>query len=201
MLESTFCHIPGVGGLTERALWQQGCLTWHTYLRSPASYRPGGVDRAYFDTLVRKSVDCLKKRDHRFFAQALGAREAWRAWPDFRNHCVYLDIDGKDQEALHLLWYKNNVLVAYTRCFPPGVYFEEPAIGRVLVRRSERMNSYGHEIMKASIEALEQRFPGTSIKLSAQTYLQAFYESHGFQKSGEGYLEDGIPHIPMLRKA
>ena len=117
------------------------------------------------------------------------------------QNCVYQDIDGKDQEALHLLGYKNNVLVAYTRCFPPGVYFEEPAIGRVLVRRSERMNSYGHEIMKASIEALEQRFPGTSIKLSAQTYLQAFYESHGFQKSGEGYLEDGIPHIPMLRKA
>ena len=54
--------------------------------------------------------------------------------------------------------------------------------------------------MKASIEALEQRFPGTSIKLSAQTYLQAFYESHDFPKSGEGYLEDGIPHIPMLRK-
>ena len=117
------------------------------------------------------------------------------------QNCVYQDIDGKDQEALHLLGYKNNVLVAYTRCFPPGVYFEEPAIGRVLVRRSERMNSYGHEIMKASIEALEQRFPGTSIKLSAQTYLQAFYESHGFQKSGEGYLEDGIPHIPMLRRA
>ena len=117
------------------------------------------------------------------------------------QNCVYQDIDGKDQEALHLLGYMNNVLVAYTRCFPPGVYFEEPAIGRVLVRRSERMNSYGHEIMKASIEALEQRFPGTSIKLSAQTYLQAFYESHGFQKSGEGYLEDGIPHIPMLRKA
>ena len=117
------------------------------------------------------------------------------------QNCVYQDIDGKDQEALHLLGYKNNVLVSYTRCFPPGVYFEEPAIGRVLVRRSERMNSYGHEIMKASIEALEQRFPGTSIKLSAQTYLQAFYESHGFQKSGEGYLEDGIPHIPMLRRA
>jgi uncharacterized protein YprB with RNaseH-like and TPR domain len=93
LLESTFCHIPGVGGLTERSLWQQGCLTWHTYLRSPGSYRPGGVERAYFDTLVRKSVDCLKKRDHRFFAQALGAREAWRAWPDFRNHCVYLDIE------------------------------------------------------------------------------------------------------------
>lgn len=117
------------------------------------------------------------------------------------QNCVYQDIDGKDQKALHLLGYKNNVLVAYTRCFPPGVYFEEPAIGRVLVRRSERMNSYGHEIMKASIEALEQRFPGTSIKLSAQTYLQAFYQSHDFQKSGEGYLEDGIPHIPMLRRA
>ena len=113
--------------------------------------------------------------------------------------CVYQDIDGKDKDALHLLGYKNEVLVAYTRCFPPGAYFKEPAIGRVLVRRSERMNSYGHEIMKASVEALESRYPGSPIKLSAQTYLQAFYESHGFHKAGEGYLEDGIPHIPMLK--
>ena len=113
--------------------------------------------------------------------------------------CVYQDIDGKDQKALHLLGYKEHNLVAYTRCFPPGIYFQEPAIGRVVVRRSERMNSYGHEILKTSIEALETRFPENDIKLSAQTYLTAFYESHGFQQVGQGYLEDNIPHIAMIR--
>ena len=115
------------------------------------------------------------------------------------QNCVYQDIDGKDQQAFHILGYKEDLLVAYTRCFPPGIYFKEPAIGRVLVRKSERINSYGHQIMKTSIQALESRFPDTSIKLSAQTYLTAFYESHGFKQIGEGYLEDGIPHIAMIR--
>lgn len=115
------------------------------------------------------------------------------------QNCVYQDIDGKDQKAIHLLGYSGEKLVAYTRCFPPGVYFLEPAIGRVVVRRSERMSSFGHLILKASINALEEQFSGKTIKLSAQTYLKNFYESHGFQQSGEGYLEDGIPHIAMLR--
>ena len=115
------------------------------------------------------------------------------------QNCVYQDIDGKDQQAFHILGYKEDLLVAYTRCFPPGIYFKEPAIGRVLVRKSERINSYGHQIMKTSIQSLESRFPDTSIKLSAHTYLTAFYESHGFKQIGEGYLEDGIPHIAMIR--
>ncbi len=93
MLESTFCHIPGVGPITEQALWRQGCLSWQTFLRTPDSFTTGGVERAYFTSIVKRSVDSLKKHDHTFFAQALGAKEAWRAWPEFRNRVVYLDIE------------------------------------------------------------------------------------------------------------
>lgn len=113
--------------------------------------------------------------------------------------CVYQDIDGKDQNALHLLCFEAEKLIAYTRIFPPGFYFEEAAIGRVLVQDQHRKNSYGHEIIKASIKAIEERFKTSRIKLSAQTYLTKFYESHGFVQVGEGYLEDGIPHIAMIR--
>lgn len=113
--------------------------------------------------------------------------------------CVYQDIDGKDQEALHVLGYENGQLVAYTRCFPPGLYFKEAAIGRVLVRESARGSSFGHQILKASIRAIEDHFESSEIKLSAQVYLTDFYESHGFSQIGEGYLEDGIPHIGMFR--
>lgn len=114
--------------------------------------------------------------------------------------CVYQDIDGKDQEALHILGKKNDKIVAYTRCFEPGYYFEEAAIGRVVVKDSERRFGYGHEIMKASQEAISNVYNTKEIKLSAQQYLVKFYESHGYQQLGEGYLEDGIPHIAMLRK-
>lgn len=114
--------------------------------------------------------------------------------------CVYQDIDGKDQKALHVLGYEGEDLVAYTRIFPPGVYFNAAAIGRVVVKNSSRKNKLGHEILKASIEAIENRFDTHSIKLSAQTYLTKFYEGHGFRQTGEGYLEDGIPHIAMIRE-
>lgn len=113
--------------------------------------------------------------------------------------CVYQDIDGKDEKALHVLGYDNDKLVAYTRVFPPGIYFTEAAIGRVVVRENSRKNKYGHEILKASVKAIEEGFKTQKIKLSAQTYLTKFYESHGFVQIGEGYLEDGIPHIAMIK--
>ncbi len=113
--------------------------------------------------------------------------------------CVYQDIDGKDAEALHVIGFKKGKIVAYTRCFSPGYYFEEAAIGRVVVKDSERKFGYGHEIMKASAKAIQDHFKTSNIKLSAQQYLIKFYESHGYQTTGEGYLEDGIPHIAMVK--
>lgn len=113
--------------------------------------------------------------------------------------CVYQDIDGKDKDAIHVMGFAGKELVAYTRCFAPGIYFEHSSIGRVIVKESYRKLRYGHIIMKASIKEIETRFKTSKIKLSAQQYLTDFYESHGFKKKGKGYLEDGIPHIAMVK--
>lgn len=113
--------------------------------------------------------------------------------------CVYQDIDGKDQIALHVLGFKNNQLVAYTRLFQPGAYYKQASIGRVIVKENQRAFGYGHELLRFSIETIKDSFSTTKIKIGAQTYLKNFYESHGFQQIGEGYLEDGIPHIHMIR--
>ena len=113
--------------------------------------------------------------------------------------CVYQDIDGKDQNALHVLGFKDKNLVAYTRIFKPGSYFKEASIGRVLVKENERQFKYGYDIMKVSIEDLDFHFKETTIKVSAQTYLKSFYNNLGFKQVGEEYLEDGIPHIAMVR--
>ena len=113
--------------------------------------------------------------------------------------CVYQDVDGKDRNALHIVGKKNDKIVAYTRCFRPGDYFKYASIGRVVVSKEERKHKYGHDIMKASIRAIEENFNIATIKLSAQTYLKSFYESHGFQIVGDEYLEDGIPHIGMVK--
>lgn len=113
--------------------------------------------------------------------------------------CVYQDIDGKDDRALHIMGWEDDNLVAYARCFEAGDYFDEASIGRILVRENYRKLGYGHVITKASIEAIKTNFKADKIKISAQVYLVIFYESHGFKTYGDRYLEDGIPHIAMIR--
>ncbi len=113
--------------------------------------------------------------------------------------CVYQDIDNKDQKALHVIGYKNNEVVAYTRLFDAGLYFEDPSIGRVVVSQKERKYGYGHDLIKESIKAVKIHYNTQKIKISAQTYLKKFYETHGFKQIGEEYLEDGIPHITMIK--
>lgn len=115
--------------------------------------------------------------------------------------CVYQDIDGKDFKALHVIGRKNGEIVAYSRIFKPGDYFEEAAIGRVAVKKSERKYGYGKNIVKAAIEGINEYYDKSDIKVSAQLYLERFYHFFGFNQVGEGYLEDGIPHIAMVRKA
>ena len=114
--------------------------------------------------------------------------------------CVYQDLDFKDQKALHVFGKKDNNIVTYTRVFKPGDYFKEASIGRVLVAIKERKYGYGHDLIKASIKAITSNFNTSEITISAQVYLKKFYESHGFVQVGEGYLEDGIPHIEMIKK-
>jgi ElaA protein len=115
------------------------------------------------------------------------------------QNCVYQDIDGKDEKALHVIGFKNDKIVAYCRIFKPGDYFEKASIGRVVVAKNERKFGYGHLIFKYSVEAINEHFKETSIKISAQLYLKKFYESHEFIQVGEGYLEDDIPHIAMIK--
>ncbi|MEZ4968407.1 MAG: GNAT family N-acetyltransferase [Flavobacteriaceae bacterium] len=116
------------------------------------------------------------------------------------QNCVYQDMDYKDQLAFHIIGYKEGRIVAYTRVFKPGDYFKEASIGRVLVRKSERQYGYGLEIMKASIETIHKNFGTTAIRISAQKYLTKFYNSFGFNIVGDQYLEDGIPHVGMIKK-
>ncbi|MBC2843902.1 GNAT family N-acetyltransferase [Winogradskyella flava] len=113
--------------------------------------------------------------------------------------CVYQDVDGKDQKALHVLGYKGQKLIAYTRIFKPGDYFKEASIGRVVVKENERQHQYGYDIMNTSIKAIKHYFNESSIRISAQTYLEQFYNNLGFEAVGEEYLEDGIPHINMIK--
>ena len=112
--------------------------------------------------------------------------------------CVYQDIDNKDQKATHLYYKENNEIVAYTRIFKAGHYYENPCIGRVVVSKKNRGKDLGKKIMIDSIEYIKQNINGEKIELSAQKYLDKFYKDLGFYSKGEQYLEDGIPHQRMF---
>lgn len=115
------------------------------------------------------------------------------------QNCVYQDIDGKDRKALHVLGYYDNQLACYCRLFDAGDYFEHSSIGRVVVAPKFRDLKLGHVLMQTAISAIADFYQKTTIQISAQLYLQKFYESHGFVKTSEMYLEDDIPHIAMQK--
>ncbi len=117
------------------------------------------------------------------------------------QNCPYLDADGKDFYSQHLLGYIKNQLAAYARIVPPGISYEEVSIGRVVTSGQFRKLGFGKELMKKAIGEIEKIYGKVPIRIGAQKYLQQFYENLGFVDMNEPYLEDGIPHIIMLRKS
>jgi ElaA protein len=116
------------------------------------------------------------------------------------QNCPYLDLDRKDYQALHLMGWQGDSLVACTRLLSAGISFTEASIGRVVSSPAVRGQGIGIDLMKTSIEKLYQLFGQVPIRIGAQLYLKKFYESHGFQQVSEVYLEDDIEHIEMLKQ-
>ena len=116
--------------------------------------------------------------------------------------CPYQDLDDKDQQCLHLWARDERGMMSHARIVPKGVSYESYAsIGRVVSSPKVRGAGIGHELMERSVAACLKHFPGDDIKISAQQYLIRFYEKFGFETTGDGYLEDNIPHIAMIKKA
>lgn len=114
------------------------------------------------------------------------------------QNCIYQDIDGKDEKALHVLGSFDDKIVAYCRLFKPGHYFDNASIGRVVISPQYRDRKWGHGLISTAISGIKENYNTEIITISAQLYLKKFYKSHGFIQHGGQYLEDGIPHIKMI---
>jgi ElaA protein len=113
--------------------------------------------------------------------------------------CVFLDLDGKDQAAHHLLGRDEaDRMVAYTRLVPPGTSYVEPSIGRVVTHPDVRRTGAGRELVRESIARTHALFGNVPIRIGAQRYLERFYGEFGFVPASDPYIEDDIPHIEML---
>lgn len=117
------------------------------------------------------------------------------------QRCVFVDADGHDQGALHLLGWRAERLVAYARILEGGVQFDEPTIGRVVVAPEMRGDGLGRALMTRAISAIEAARGASPIALAAQARLEPFYASFGFERISGDYEEDGIMHVDMRRAA
>ncbi|UAA39015.1 GNAT family N-acetyltransferase [Paraneptunicella aestuarii] len=116
--------------------------------------------------------------------------------------CYYQDMDDLDTlpETRHFMLMDGNELAGYSRILAPGAsYSGYSSIGRILTSDKHRGQGLGHDVVSNSIQICKQLWPDYNIKIGAQSHLQEFYGAHGFKAIGEEYIEDGIPHIHMVR--
>ena len=117
------------------------------------------------------------------------------------QNCPYPELDEKDlhPETRHILLKKGDKILGYSRILPPGVSFKDaPGVGRVCVAQTARRLGLGELVVAIAIATAKEGWPGLDIHISAQCYLQRFYESMGFVAASEPYLEDDIPHLKMI---
>ncbi len=119
------------------------------------------------------------------------------------QQCIYLDADEYDEVSRHYAaWSTEHAMpLAYARLLNPGTKYAEPSMGRVLTTAPARGLGLGRDIVRRVIAHCTQIHPGMAIRISAQERLTRFYADFGFNAVGAAYLEDGIPHLEMLRPA
>lgn len=137
------------------------------------------------------------------------------------QNCPFQDNDGADVHSWHLLGWQvedarskraagndrqlaagnDRQLAAYCRIVDAGVKFAEPSIGRVVTPGAFRLKGYGKLLMAEALRRHDQLYPGQPSRIGAQQRLENFYQGFGFKTVSDTYMEDGIPHVEMLRVA
>ena len=123
------------------------------------------------------------------------AYEVWRLRQEVfvvEQECPYPDLDGRDLEegTRHVLLRDGDELMGYARVLDDGDVWR---IGRVVLTRQAR----GRGLADPLLETALQVCPDRPVVMDAQTPLRGWYERFGFEVSGEEFLDDGIPHLPM----
>jgi ElaA protein len=119
------------------------------------------------------------------------------------QNCPFQDNDEADFVSWHLLGWDQSAgqrqLAAYCRLVDAGVKFDEPSIGRVVTPLSFRRHGYGKLLMAEAVRRHEMLTPNMPNRIGAQQRLEKFYEGFGFLTASAMYIEDGIPHVEMVR--
>jgi ElaA protein len=130
----------------------------------------------------------------------LTAFSLWKLRQDVfvvEQECPYTDLDGRDlaPETRHVVMENDDgVVLGCARVLDDG---DEWRIGRVALHRTVRGQGWGDRIMQAALQVC----PDRDIILDAQSPLARWYATFGFEVCGPEFLDDGISHLPMVRRA
>jgi ElaA protein len=112
--------------------------------------------------------------------------------------CAFLDADGYDLSAKHLIGRRGGKMVVYARVLPPRVKCSEHYIGRLVVDPSARRFGFGRAAMLEAMRRIVMADGSVPIRLQAQEHLaDTLYQPLGFQRTSGVYDEDGIPPVDM----
>ena len=192
-----------MGPKIERQLWYQGCRSWHDFLANPNEISAGQADRAFVLEILQHSVEALAAKDHSFFMKGLGLADSWRAFPDFREHCVYLDIETDGGNG------GNSIT---TVGLYDGVEYQCLIKGKDLQRLPEVLKGYGmivtffgagfdipmvqKKFRTLTIDQLHLDLCPTLRKLGIRGGLKAIEKSLGLQR---GEDTDGLSGMDAIR--
>ncbi len=111
------------------------------------------------------------------------------------QQCCYLDADGLDQNSTHLMLFNTKILVAYMRIINKSIIYPQTTFSRILVKHDFRNKGLGRKIINKALNSINNE----PVVMSAQLYLEKFYEEFGFKSVGSSFFEDNIPHIKMIK--
>jgi len=130
----------------------------------------------------------------------LTAYSLWKLRQDVfvvEQEAAYADLDGLDltPETRHVVMEDDEgVVLGCARVVDEGARWR---IGRVALHRTVRGQGWADQVLLAALQVC----PDRDVVLDAQAPLARWYAGHGFEVDGQEFLEDGIPHLPMVRRA
>ena len=113
---------------------------------------------------------------------------------------IFHDLDGRDNECIHLSAYDDDGMIGYSRIMPSstGLHGDNGSFGRLSVLEEKRKHGTGSELVRRSVDYLQNTLYEPKIMISAMSYLEHFYNRLGFERVGDMYFIEGVEHINMI---
>ncbi len=92
MLVNTFIHIPGIGSVSEKKIWESNVFSWENS-KDFSSIKLSNAKITDILTHAEKSTIQLKGRNPNYFEKSLPSHQHYRLFPEFRDSCAYIDIE------------------------------------------------------------------------------------------------------------